>query len=273
MPELPEVETVKRSLAAKILQIPILDVEVLFPKVIKFPSAVDFSAILRGKRFVSIDRKGKYLLFHLDDGHVLIVHLRMTGRLLWVKEEAALVKHTHIVIVFENGYQLRFQDQRQFGTLHLLPGNQLHLLAGLDKLGPEPLTNLSVTGLKDSLSKSRRKIKDVILDQTIIAGIGNIYADEILFAAALHPERPAKSLTDEEIIRLYEAMLSRLEAGIRHRGTSFRDYVDGEGKQGEFQALLKVYGREGLPCFQCGSLICRHRIGGRSSCFCPACQK
>ncbi|MEW6661488.1 MAG: DNA-formamidopyrimidine glycosylase [Bacillota bacterium] len=273
MPELPEVETVKRSLADKILHIPILDVEILFPKVIKFPSAEDFSAHLRGKRFVNINRRGKYLLLHLNDEHILVVHLRMTGRLLWVKGEEALAKHTHIVIVFENGYQLRFQDQRQFGTLHLVHGNQLHLLPGLERLGPEPLSNLSVCGLRESLHKSRRKIKDFLLDQTVIAGIGNIYADEILFTAALHPERPAATLTEEEVDKLYRAIISRLEAGIRHRGASFRDYVDGEGRQGEFQTLLQVYGREGLQCFHCGSLISRKKIGGRSSCFCPTCQK
>jgi len=273
LPELPEVETVRRSLADRIVHIPISDVQVLFNNVIKFPSAEDFSILLKGNCFVSINRRGKYLLLHLNDGHVLAIHLRMTGRLLWVKEEEALAKHTHVIIIFENGYHLRYQDQRRLGTLHLVQGDQLHLVAGIERLGPEPLANLSVSVLRESMRNRKRKIKSILLDQTVIAGIGNIYADEILFAAAIHPERSAAILTEEELNNLHNAILSRLEDGIRHRGTSFRDYVDGEGRQGEFQTLLQVYGREGLPCFHCGSLICRRIIGGRSSSFCPGCQK
>jgi formamidopyrimidine-DNA glycosylase len=250
-----------------------MDVKVFLPKVIKFPSADDFSAQLKNRHFVSVIRRGKYLLFQLSDEQLLVVHLRMTGRLLWLKEEEPFAKHTHLVFCFAKGYQLRFQDQRQFGTLHLVHYNQLHLIPGLVRLGPEPLADFILSSFKETLRKSKKKIKNVLLDQTIVAGIGNIYADEILFAAGIHPRRIATTLNADEVNKIYGAILSVLKAGICHRGTSFRDYVDGEGKQGDFQTLLKVYGREGLPCVHCNSLICCQKISGRSSCFCPVCQK
>lgn len=273
MPELPEVETVRRTLAPKVTGQRITRVEVLSPRAVRPQEPARFVAALTGETITSLDRKGKYLEFHLASGMLLLVHLRMTGRLVVVARNFPLTKHTAVVMEFANGQELHFIDQRKFGVMELVSETD-KASVGYRNLGPEPLRpDFTVAYLHEILASRKAKIKGILLDQRLIAGLGNIYADEALFRARIHPERSGNSLTDTEIERLHQAICQVIEEGIAHRGTTIRDYVDGEGVGGEFQHYLRVYGREGQACPACGEPIRRVRVGGRSSYYCPKCQK
>ncbi|MHB1419687.1 MAG: DNA-formamidopyrimidine glycosylase [Bacillota bacterium] len=273
MPELPEVETVKRTLEPCLCGKTIHKVTVRMPKIIRVPAVEQFEALLAGKEFLGIDRRGKYLLFTLTEGFLLIIHLRMTGRLLYVRNDAPMEKHTHVMFFLEGNHDLRYVDQRQFGWMYLVRQDELDQVGGLARLGPEPLDlELTVDNFTAMLAPKNRKLKMLLLDQTFLAGIGNIYADEILHAARLNPLRVANSLSPEEIERLYRSVREVLTAGIRNRGTTIRDYVDGEGQIGNNQHYLEVYGREGLPCHCCGLPVTRIRLGGRGTYHCSRCQ-
>lgn len=274
MPELPEVETVKRTLEEKIVGCKLLGLEVYLPKVVKAGEANDLAGAITGKRVIRMGRRGKYLLVYLEDNLVLVVHLRMTGQLVHSASEQELAKHTHVVFNLDNGHQLRFIDQRQFGRIYLMPANALDMLSGLKNMGLEPFDpDFTKEYFKKELRNRRTRIKPLLLDQTFVAGIGNIYADEALHRALIHPERPAFTLTSREAARLYQAIKDVLEEGIANRGTSIKDYVDGEGRSGENQHRLRVYGKEGQPCPKCKKPIQRIKVGGRSSYFCAKCQK
>ncbi|NPV27588.1 MAG: DNA-formamidopyrimidine glycosylase [Firmicutes bacterium] len=273
MPELPEVETVKRTLEKKIVDRVITEVEVALPKIVQGLSPMEFSERLVGQKILGIDRRGKYLLTSLSNGQTLVTHLKMTGRWLYTAADVPQTKHTHVVFTLDNGHQLRFQDLRQFGYMLLVPRGELHQVPGLNELGVEPLGDeFTREYLAEITGPRKTKIKQLLLDQTLIAGIGNIYADEILFTAGLHPERVSNSLSPAEINRLYAAIRQVLAAGVEHRGTSVSDYVDGEGRPGEYQHYLQVYAREGQACPRCGQVIHRLKVGGRSSYHCPNCQ-
>lgn len=274
MPELPEVETVKRTLEEKIVGCKFQGLQVFMPKVVKAGEVDDLAGAITGKKVVRMGRRGKYLLVYLEGNLVLVVHLRMTGQLVLTDSEQELAKHTHVVFNLDNGSQLRFVDQRQFGRIYLVPANALDVISGLKSMGMEPFDpEFTKEYFKKELRNRRTKIKPLLLDQTFIAGIGNIYADEALFRALVHPERPAYSLTPREVARLYQAIKDVLEEGIANRGTSIKDYVDGEGRSGENQHKLRVYGREHQPCLKCKKPIHRIKVGGRSSYFCAKCQK
>ncbi|MHB1125714.1 MAG: bifunctional DNA-formamidopyrimidine glycosylase/DNA-(apurinic or apyrimidinic site) lyase [Bacillota bacterium] len=273
MPELPEVETVKRTLEPCLSGKTIDSVSVFMPKIIQEPALEQFELILAGKKITGVDRRGKYLLINLSEGYLLIVHLRMTGRLLYVRKDAPVEKHTHVIFSLEGSHDLRFVDQRQFGWMYLVRNNQLNKAGGLAGLGPEPLSpELTPEMLAAMLAGKNTKMKTLLLDQRFLAGIGNIYADEILFAAKLHPQRTASSLDQVEIERLYRCIREVLAAGIRNRGTTIRDYVDGGGQIGEHQHHLGVYGREGRACKDCGQPVERMRMSGRSTFHCSRCQ-
>lgn len=273
MPELPEVETVKRTLQEKIVGKVVKGARVFLPKMIKHPPAEEFPGAITGREILGLDRRGKYLLVRLTGQFVMVVHLRMTGRLTYTAPDVPLAKHTHVIFELDDGHELRFQDQRQFGTIYLMPEKELNRISGLRQLGPEPLAVEFTAGqLGDMLAGRKRKVKEVLLDQTFLAGIGNIYADEILFVAGIHPERPADQLLEQEVQRLYEAIRSVLQEGINHRGTTVRDYVDGSGQQGDYQHRLRVYSRKGEPCPRCGQPVIRIKVGGRSSYLCRCCQ-
>jgi len=273
MPELPEVETIRRSLEPKLVGRHITGIELLFAGALKGYRIDDPSQRVLGKRVERLSRRGKYLLFHLSDNLAMVAHLRMTGRLLYVPPHLLTDKHTRVVFSLDNDYQLRFNDQRKFGYLIVVAEDDLGSLPGLRDLGAEPLTQeMNPAHLAQLLAGSGRPIKSFLLDQTRLAGVGNIYADEALFEARIHPLRPANSLTAPEVNSLYRAIVTVLQGGIAHRGTTVRDYVDGEGGAGEFQNLLKVYRKTGQPCPNCGMPIQRNRISGRSSHFCPGCQ-
>ncbi|GEA16844.1 MAG: formamidopyrimidine-DNA glycosylase [Moorella sp. (in: firmicutes)] len=273
MPELPEVETIKRTLTPHLQGQTIAGVEVYHPGVIAVPDAATFIDLLTGKIITRLDRRGKYLLFYLTAGYCLVAHLRMTGRLILTAATGPVLPHTHVVFHLAGGGALRWVDSRRFGRLYLGKEDEVTVAAGLKKLGPEPLDPaFDVATLAAICAGRRRPVKQVLLDQHLLAGIGNIYADEMLFLAGLNPFRPAASLTENELVRLHRAMQAALDQGIANSGTSFRDYVDGHGQQGKNQDYLQVYGRAGQPCRRCGCTLERVKIGGRSTVFCPTCQ-
>lgn len=275
MPELPEVETVVRSLEKHLAGLTITGVDLLKEEVIRSPRTEIFLEQVIGRKFQKkLGRRGKYLLIHLSDGLTLVVHLRMTGRLVYCDAELPKEKHTHVIFYLDDGKHLRFADVRRFGRISLVPTAELDKMPGIKEMGPEPLANeFSREYLKKELRRRRTRIKPLLLDQCFVAGLGNIYVDEALHRAKIHPERLAPDLTTREASGLHKAIVEVISAGIQHRGTSFRDYVDGEGRSGSFQKHLRVYNREGLPCFNCGKPIHRIKVSGRSSYYCPACQK
>ncbi|MQL52792.1 bifunctional DNA-formamidopyrimidine glycosylase/DNA-(apurinic or apyrimidinic site) lyase [Desulfofundulus thermobenzoicus] len=274
MPELPEVETIKRSLEKSLPGLVIEKADIFLPKIIKAPGPEEFCREVAGKTIRKVDRRGKYLLINLSDGLVLAVHLRMTGRLIYSGREAPVPRYTHLILHLDNGHRLYFADMRQFGRLWLVPESGLSAISGLAGLGVEPLSPAFTPDyLAEKLRGRHTRLKPLLLDQRFIAGLGNIYADEALHRAGLHPLREAGSLSAAEVETLYRVIREVLEEGIKCRGTTVRDYVDGTGRAGTFQNKLRVYGRSGLPCPRCGETITRIKTGGRSACFCPGCQK
>lgn len=273
MPELPEVETVKRTLEPHLQGKKIIAVEIYHPGVIAFPGVDEFCKLIEGKTIQSLGRRGKYLIIQLSGGYYLVAHLRMTGRLVLAGESDPLASHTHIIFALSKGLYLHWVDTRRFGRLYLAEKDTAAFVAGLNKLGAEPLDDsFDRETLAAICSGRQRPLKQILLDQQLLAGIGNIYADEMLFLAGLSPMRPGESLSRDEIDRLYEAMQAVLQQGIANQGTSIKDYVDGFGQRGKNQDFLKVYGRAGKPCTRCGTVLVKKKIGGRSTCYCPLCQ-
>lgn len=275
MPELPEVETVRRDLQRLTLGPRILAVEVLLARTIAYPAGETFGRGLIGACFTRWQRRGKYLLGSLDSGAVLGVHLRMTGQLLWVQGSRPLSAYTRVRLAFEEGWDLRFVDQRTFGQMWLVPPGvgPEEVMTPLRSLGPEPFSPaFSEAYFQAALQKSRRPIKTALLDQSLVAGIGNIYADEALFLSGIHPVTPALQLSDAAKVRLREALIEVLRAGLEQRGTTLRDYRDLRGLNGNYQGQAWVYGREGDPCRVCDAPIRRIKLAGRSAHFCPRCQ-
>lgn len=272
MPELPEVETIKRSLEPLILGQKIIASELLLGKALKLASPAELSEATAQAVISELLRRGKHLVIRLDTGYDLIFHLRMTGRLLFEPKEAELPKHTTAVFYFASQYKLIFDDTRKFGTLHLVAAGDWERVSSLKDIGPEPLGAYFTFDYFYQGLQRRTKIKPLLLDQTFIAGLGNIYVDESLFRAGIHPERPAESLSKAEAKRLHQAIRETIAQGVEHRGTSVSDYLDGLGQKGTFQNLLAVYRRTGEVCPCCGQVIERIIVGGRSSHICPQCQ-
>jgi formamidopyrimidine-DNA glycosylase len=274
MPELPEVQTVVDSLRPGLLGQRLAGVRLNRTDVLR-PAGVDLAAMLMGQRVGGVSRRGKRIVITLENRNQLYIHLGMTGRLTLAPADAPLVRHTHLVIDVPGandsgqklGRQLRFVDARRFGGIWWLGTDEAD--AGL---GPEPL-GLKAGELSRRLGQTKRAIKNALMDQRVVAGLGNIYVDESLFAAGIHPLRPARRLRPDEVGRLCRAIKQVLRRAIRHRGTTLRDYVDGAGEPGRFQNLHHVYGRAGEPCHACKTPISRIVLGGRSTHFCPRCQK
>jgi len=268
MPELPEVETVVRTLRPKLVGGRIASVQLSRDDIVE-PRGFEFGWNTVGRRIGSVDRRGKKIVFTLDDGNRFYVHLGMSGRLTLAPHGAPLLPHTHLI--FDMGKraigELRFIDPRRFGGVWWLGRD----LPTDERMGPEPLT-LRPAQLARQLSRTSRAIKTALLDQALIAGIGNIYADEALFAARIHPERPANTLNPAEISRLNRSIKAVLNRAINHRGSTLRDYRDGNGDSGAFQKLHRVYARAGQPCSVCDTPLARIVLGGRSTHFCPSCQ-
>lgn len=274
MPELPEVETIRRQLAPKVAGRVITAVEIGLPRLIKYPDISRFEQEIVGKRIVGLERRGKYLLFQLTSDMTLVVHLRMTGRLFYRAAEVSRDAYTYVVFILDNGFEIRYADIRTLGTIYLVDKTEMKNIKGLSEMGPEPLTDtFDICYFQHLLTNRKTKIKGLLLDQRWIGGLGNIYVDESLALSGIHPERPADSLTSDEMCKLYHAINRVIEEGIAHGGTSFRDYVDEEGKVGSHQLHLRVYGRKQEPCDTCGTAIERREVAGRGSYFCPHCQK
>lgn len=282
VPELPEVETVCRGLNQLTLGKKITGGEVLLKRTLAYPLSV--SELWEGIEDTIIthwQRRGKYLLAELSKSShqpagFLGVHLRMTGQLLWLKQEELLHKHTRIRLFLEEDYELRFVDTRTFGKFWWIPPRETpeKIITGLKKLGKEPFDlDFSVEYLTEKLQKSRRPIKTFLLDQEIIAGIGNIYADEALFKSGIKPTAIATNLKLEEIKRLRLAIIEVLQTAIDKGGTTFSDFLSVTGVNGNYGGIALVYGRTGEPCRLCGTPIERIKLSGRSSHFCPQCQQ
>lgn len=273
MPELPEVETVVRGVRPRTVGRRVAAVR-LASALMARSFVGSFRRKLAGREILRLDRHGKWMFFRLDDGNTLVIHLGMTGRLGVERSDAPLLPHTHLRLALDEGTEeLRFVDPRRFGEL-LLCDEQAYLgRFGPGKLGPDA-TRITVAQYRSALSRTQRRIKCVLLDQRSVAGIGNIYADEILFAARLHPSRRGSEVTLPEIKALHRATGTVLRQAIRHNGTSIRDYVTSAGVPGEFQERLLVYGRAQLPCRVCQTPIAVDRgiVSGRSTHWCPICQ-
>lgn len=273
MPEMPEVEQVRKTLAPHIEGKKILAVDITLERLIKYPSTEKFIEGLVGKTISKIDRRGKYLVLQTDVQQFLIVHLRMTGALIAQASNLPAPKYAKIKFTLSDAMTLWFTDIRTFGTLYLMTNNDVYI-EGYETLGPEPLSrNFSATYLEPLAKKSRKAIKTFILDQHNIAGLGNIYADECLALAKISPMRLANSLEHDEIVNLCSAINEVISQGIKNRGTTFRDYKDGEGNKGDNQNHLLVYSRGGKPCKFCGAILVNTKIGGRGTVYCEHCQK
>ena len=278
MPELPEVETIRRDLDKEVVGKRIKTVEATGLRSIRrHKTKKNFISKLEGRKINAIQRKGKYLLLKLDDDNLLVVHLGMSGQLLRAKSaKETLLKHTHVVFTFTQGGQLRYVDPRTFGELFVTEPDELaHEVPELAHLGFDPLEDvMSWTDFGDRLHQKKTKLKPLLMDQKFLAGIGNIYSDEILFAAGLRHDRGSESLTAQEVRRLYRAMVETLQEAIKHRGSSLADeqYRDLFGEVGDFQSFHKVYDREGEPCRRCRSPIVRIKLASRSSFMCEQCQ-
>ena len=272
MPELPEVETVRRTLCALVPGRRIIKVEVLEPR-LRRRVARDFASVLSGRTIVDVERRGKYLLLILDGKSVWVTHLGMSGKLIYVNAERPREAHDHICAVLENGFELRYHDPRRFGLAAAMPLGKLQSWPPLRGLGPDPLDgDFAVGGLYQQARKSRRKIRDLLLDQKVIAGLGNIYSNELLFYAGIRPTVRACKLTRQRVNEIAAIAPRLLREAIHWGGTSFSDYRDGQDRQGEFQARLSVYGRDGERCRRCEHVIKRVALGNRSAFYCPSCQ-
>lgn len=299
MPELPEVETVRRVIEPQIKQKKILSITVNRPEVIAHPAAHEFCSLLAGQRISGMIRRGKFLGIKLESGDCIFLHLRMTGCLLVVPAGYPQEKHTHVIFHldaddsavcahvqdslattnktpaarFARGIELRFSDMRRFGRFWLIRRGETDTYTGIDRLGLEPFDHtLTASYLREHLGMRKKTIKECLLEQNVIAGIGNIYSDEILFTVKLHPTRPANSLTEEEWTRLALIIPERLHYFIEKNAITPQDYLEGRGKDYRNTPFLQVYGHASDPCPVCGQTLVRIVVGGRSSVYCPGCQ-
>ncbi len=272
MPELPEVETVVRGLREPLVGHTILGVTCNQPKTIRHADLASMAARIQGQKVIGITRRAKYILCQLSSGDLFIIHLGMTGRLYVVPDESQwnADRWAHLVVQLDGGQQLRFSDPRRFGFAAVV--SQFEEIA--PKIGPEPLSNdFTRAGFAEKLKHHHKAIKALLLDQSFIAGVGNIYADESLFRSKIRPLRPANSLKKAESDRLYAAIRAVLEEGIARQGASVNWYRKVDGSEGEAQDNFFVYGRDGEPCLVCGTPIQKIVVGGRGTHFCPKCQK
>lgn len=273
MPELPEVETVRRTLIDLVAGKRIQSVTVKLPRIIQRPAEPEqFAAALAGHTIETVDRRGKFLIIKLD-GIALVSHLRMEGRYSVNKSDEPVPPHTHVIFHFDDGTELRYKDVRQFGTMHLFERGQELVHPPLNKLGIEPLEpEFTLKALLGKLSQRKTMIKPLLLNQEHIVGLGNIYVDESLFQARIHPERTADSLKPAEWKRLHESIRSTLERAVEAGGSSVRSYVNGQGEMGMFQLVISVYGRKDEPCKVCSRPIVKFIVGGRGTHICSKCQ-
>jgi len=271
MPELPEVETIRRALERLALGRRISRIQLLREDYLQ--AGGDRLSDVSGAKIVAVNRKGKYLALLLSNRLALLHHLGMSGRLLWVSTEVPCDSHTHVRIFLETEMEeLRQRDPRRFGFFAVLSAQELERFSPWARLGMDAL-DVTPSYFFSSLKTHKRPIKSLLLEQHIVAGLGNIYADEALHRAGIHPTRPANEVSETESRILLRRIKQVLREAIRNGGTSSNDYRQLDGSLGDFQNRLRVYGREGKNCLRCGSVIVRLVLGGRSAHFCPACQR
>jgi formamidopyrimidine-DNA glycosylase len=280
VPELPEVETIVRELRPRLLGLRITKTRI-GKKTLRRSAGLNWVPHLTGKRIVSLSRRGKWIVIRLEEDLILLFHLGMTGQLTIAASEQPALPHTHLIADLQtrshrtarNKWQLRFRDIRRFGCIVIFPDElRLDDFFRNSGLGPEPF-NLDPSYWRACLARTRRSLKAVLLDQRVLAGVGNIYSDEALFEARLHPNKTGRTVRSQEAARLQRAITTVLKRAIEKRGSSIRDYVSGNGQQGEYQDEFRVYGRAGKPCPRCRGSIRRIRLAGRSTHYCPGCQR
>lgn len=270
MPELPEVEYLARQLREALIGSRIMRVEVFWPRAVSGITPEELIARLAGRRVLAVGRRAKYLVLTLDNGESLVIHRRMSGNLRLARADET-VPYTRVLFTLSNGRRLAFTDPRKFGRVTVVAPEELPALFG--RLGPEPLdAEFTPDVLAERLARRQRSIKTSLLDQSVVAGLGNIYADEALFRARIHPLRLAASLTPDEIVALHVGIQQTLQSGIEHGGTTFGRHRDLYDEPGSNLEHIEVYRRTGQPCPRCGAAIVRIRIAQRSAHFCPHCQ-
>ena len=275
MPELPEVETVRKGLERLVVGKTIDAVTVLWPRIIELPEVPLFQAFLCGQEIIGVQRRGKFLILKLTDFD-LVSHLRMEGKYEYFPSAQTAIqdKHTHVIFQMQDGSQLQYRDVRKFGRMALVPKNQSSKYKGIQQLGPEPLSHdFDKIAFQEALKKKTMAIKPLLLNQKIVVGLGNIYVDESLWLASIHPERLASSLTERETSLLYESIIAVLGQAVEAGGTTIRTYANALGEAGSFQVSLQVYGQTGQPCARCQTPIQKIKVAQRGTHFCPTCQK
>lgn len=272
MPEMPEVETVRRTLTPLAVGKTIKRVDVWYDKVI-VGDVKSFQQQLKGKTIEKIDRYGKYLLFRLGD-LTIVSHLRMEGKYRLITADAPREKHEHLQFIFTDGSALRYDDVRKFGRLQLVETGTERIVTGIKHLGPEALSpEFTEDYFAKSLKKKTKKIKNLLLDQTVVAGLGNIYVDEVLWQAKINPVAESKDLTKQQVQDLYEAINSTIKEAIKLGGTTVHSFLNAEGQAGGYQDRLEVYGRAGEDCLRCGGKLVKIKVNGRGTTYCPNCQR
>jgi formamidopyrimidine-DNA glycosylase len=278
--ELPEVEVLRRDLEKDVVGRRVGDVEVKRTKntkrvIRRHKAPKEFRDRLKRRKIARAERKGKYILLQLDDGNVLVAHFGMSGRFMRGTKRTPPPQHTHVVIRFQQGGDLRFIDPRTFGELFAATPDDLGRVKELDHIAIDPLEHtFTWQQFGEMMARHQAKLKPLLMDQGFISGLGNIYSDEVLFAAGLRHDRASDELSSQEVRRLYRAMVETLQDAVKYRGSTLADmqYVDLFGKPGEYQLHHKVYAREGEACRRCRHPIARERYGGRSTFYCEACQ-
>lgn len=273
MPELPEVETVRRGLTRLVQGATIAHVEVRYPKMVT-PDADVFTAELISRKIERIDRRGKYLLFRFSGDLTMVSHLRMEGKYDVQPEGSPVSKHTHVIFHLTDNRELRYTDTRKFGRMQLVPtGEETTLAPSLGKLGPEPTAEtLTLAYMIKIFGKSHKVVKPFLLDQTRIAGLGNIYADEVLWLSKINPLTPVNTLTPSQLSELRQNIIDEMALAIGEHGTTVHSFSTAFGEAGQFQNQLHVYGREGEPCERCGTKLVKIKVAQRGTHFCPHCQ-
>ena len=272
MPELPEVETVRRGLEKLILGKKISNIDIRYPKMIK-TDLHEFQKAMPGQVIQSMGRRGKYLLFYLSD-KVLISHLRMEGKYFYYPDQVPERKHAHVLIHFEDGGTLVYEDVRKFGTMELLAPELLEAYFISKQLGPEPTEeDFDLGRFKLALKRSKKPIKSHLLDQTLVVGLGNIYVDEVLWRAKVHPARISQSLTAQEARKVHDETINVLDQAVEKGGSTIRTYTNAFGEDGTMQEFHQVYDKTGQACSRCGAIIEKIQLGGRGTHFCPKCQR
>lgn len=274
MPELPEVETVKEALNQTVKGQTIKEIELRYEPMVKNMSAAEFKEKLINQTIQAVSRRGKYLVFHFDD-YQLLSHLRMEGKYFYVDSDFELNPHVHVIFTLENGKRLLYQDTRKFGTYHLYDkAIDLETTAPFQVLGLEPFaTEFTPSYVKEKIQNKKKPIKSLLLDQTVVCGLGNIYVDEVLYRARLHPLTSSSELTDKDIENVVKYTVEVLVRAIELGGTTIRTFRSSHGVSGTFQNELLVHQRKGENCYECHTPIEKIKVGGRGTYFCPTCQK